>query len=102
MHSSVINDPSYVEDFLLTHRTFLNSAKVMDHLLKLMNNAKTMDTAKQRVTRVLLLWVRRNVLKQKVRMSNLFRINKSLEDIVCNYIDVFRYIIISPTSKLIL
>ena len=68
VHNSVINDPSYVEDFLLTHRTFISSAKVMDHLLKLMYNAKTMDTAKQRVTRVLLLWVRRVLSKRKVRM----------------------------------
>ena len=54
IHSpSVINDPSYVEDFLLTHRTFICSTKVMQHLLDLMLQKRSMD----KVTRVLLLWV---------------------------------------------
>ena len=51
--SGLINDPSYVEDFLLTHRSFISSADVIHHLLNLMHQRKTMD----RVTRVLLLWV---------------------------------------------
>ena len=68
VHNSVINDPSYVEDFLLTHRTFISSSQVMDHLLKLMYNAKTMDTAKQRVTRVLLLWVS-TIAPKRIRYS---------------------------------
>ena len=60
MHSlNAINDPCYVEDFLLTHRTFISSTKVMEHLLSLMHKGKTMDTEKQRVTRVILLWVRK-------------------------------------------
>ena len=54
IHSpSAINDPSYVEDFLLTHRTFICSTKVMQHLLDLMLQKRSMD----KVTRVLLLWV---------------------------------------------
>jgi len=47
-------DPTYVEDFLLTHRTFMTSLEVIEYLLQLMNEGKLMD----RVTRVLLLWVR--------------------------------------------
>ena len=46
-------DPTYVEDFLLTHRTFMTSHQVIQYLLQLMNEGKLMD----RVTRVLLLWV---------------------------------------------
>ena len=58
IHSSnAINDPSYVEDFLLTHRTFISSTKVMEHLLSLMHKGNALDTEKQRVTRVILLWV---------------------------------------------
>ena len=49
-------DPTYVEDFLLTHRTFMTSQEVIQYLLQLMNEGKLMD----RVTRVLLLWVRSN------------------------------------------
>ena len=37
IHSfNAINDPCYVEDFLLTHRTFISSTKVMEHLLKVL------------------------------------------------------------------
>lgn len=46
-------DPTYVEDFLLTHRTFMTSQEVILYLLQLMNKGELMD----RVTRVLLLWV---------------------------------------------
>ena len=46
-------DPTFVEDFLLTHRTFMKSLEVIEYLLQLMNERKLMD----RVTRVLLLWV---------------------------------------------
>ena len=51
--STVIADATYVEDFLLTHRTFATSTQVIQHLLTLMDRGQTMD----RVTRVLLLWV---------------------------------------------
>ena len=46
-------DPTFVEDFLLTHRTFMKSLEVIEYLLQLMNERRLMD----RVTRVLLLWV---------------------------------------------
>jgi Rap guanine nucleotide exchange factor 2 len=46
-------DPTFVEDFLLTHRTFMTSLEVIEYLLQLMNERRLMD----RVTRVLLLWV---------------------------------------------
>ncbi|XP_021942904.1 rap guanine nucleotide exchange factor 2 isoform X4 [Zootermopsis nevadensis] len=49
-----IIDPTYVEDFLLTHRTFINSSvHVADQLLQWFNEAVVRD----RVTRVVLLWV---------------------------------------------
>ena len=50
---SSIVDPTYVEDFLLTYRTFTSPHTVMRHLFSLMEEGKTMD----RVTRVLLIWV---------------------------------------------
>ncbi|XP_050430519.1 rap guanine nucleotide exchange factor 6 isoform X2 [Adelges cooleyi] len=51
--NSVI-DPTYVEDFLLTHRTFIkNSMEVADQLLNWFNE----PSARDRVTRVVLLWV---------------------------------------------
>ncbi|XP_069680663.1 rap guanine nucleotide exchange factor 2 isoform X4 [Periplaneta americana] len=51
--NSVI-DPTYVEDFLLTHRTFINSSvQVANQLLQWFNEAVVRD----RVTRVVLLWV---------------------------------------------
>ncbi|PSN46583.1 hypothetical protein C0J52_13859 [Blattella germanica] len=49
-----IIDPTYVEDFLLTHRTFINnSVQVANQLLQWFNEAVVRD----RVTRVVLLWV---------------------------------------------
>lgn len=51
--NSVI-DPTYVEDFLLTHRTFIkNSMEVANQLLNWFNE----PSARDRVTRVVLLWV---------------------------------------------
>ncbi|XP_050548519.1 rap guanine nucleotide exchange factor 2-like, partial [Daktulosphaira vitifoliae] len=51
--NSVI-DPTYVEDFLLTHRTFIkNSMEVANQLL----NWFSEPSARDRVTRVVLLWV---------------------------------------------
>lgn len=51
--NSVI-DPTYVEDFLLTHRTFIkNSMEVANQLLDWFNE----PSARDRVTRVVLLWV---------------------------------------------
>ncbi|RZF43997.1 hypothetical protein LSTR_LSTR007269 [Laodelphax striatellus] len=47
-------DPTYVEDFLLTHRTFIdNSIYVANQLLQWFSDANCRD----RVTRVVLLWV---------------------------------------------
>ncbi|XP_075217382.1 PDZ domain-containing guanine nucleotide exchange factor isoform X2 [Lycorma delicatula] len=49
-----IIDPTYVEDFLLTHRTFIdNSISVANQLLQWFNESSCRD----RVTRVVLLWV---------------------------------------------
>ncbi|XP_014601024.1 PREDICTED: rap guanine nucleotide exchange factor 2-like isoform X3 [Polistes canadensis] len=49
-----ITDPTYVEDFLLTHRTFINSPLlVANQLLEWFNQAQVRD----RVARVVLLWV---------------------------------------------
>ncbi|GLG96449.1 Guanine nucleotide-releasing factor 2 [Gryllus bimaculatus] len=49
-----IIDPTYVEDFLLTHRTFIDSSiQVANQLLQWFNEAVVRD----RVTRVVLLWV---------------------------------------------
>ncbi|XP_065171530.1 rap guanine nucleotide exchange factor 6-like isoform X3 [Atheta coriaria] len=49
-----LTDPTYVEDFLLTHRTFIKSPlHVTDQLLEWFANADIRD----RVTRVVLLWV---------------------------------------------
>ncbi|XP_054267681.1 rap guanine nucleotide exchange factor 2 isoform X3 [Macrosteles quadrilineatus] len=51
--NSVI-DPTYVEDFLLTHRTFIDSSElVTDQLLQWF----TEQSCRDRVTRVVLLWV---------------------------------------------
>uniref|UniRef100_A0A1B6CBW2 Rap guanine nucleotide exchange factor 2 n=2 Tax=Clastoptera arizonana TaxID=38151 RepID=A0A1B6CBW2_9HEMI len=51
--NSVI-DPTYVEDFLLTHRTFIDSSvTVTSQLLEWFNDPSCRD----RVTRVVLLWV---------------------------------------------
>ncbi|CAG0925606.1 unnamed protein product, partial [Notodromas monacha] len=51
--NSVI-DPTYVEDFLLTHRTFIDSpVKVANQLFEWFSDTKLRD----RVTRVVLLWV---------------------------------------------
>ena len=51
-HSSV--DPTYVEDFLLTYRSFLKSPlEVADRLIAWFNSPKLRD----KVTRVVLLWV---------------------------------------------
>lgn len=61
-----MTDPTYVEDFLLTHRTFIpNSQNVLRQLLQWFENestapAQTTATSAQvrdRVTRVILLWV---------------------------------------------
>ena len=47
-------DPTYVEDFLLTYRTFLESPTIMaNQLLEWFANPNLRD----KVTRVLLLWV---------------------------------------------
>ena len=47
-------DPNYIEDFLLCHRTFLDSSlEVMTQLLKWFERQDLRD----RVTRILLLWV---------------------------------------------
>ncbi|TRY80967.1 hypothetical protein TCAL_12515 [Tigriopus californicus] len=52
--NSSANESTYVEDFLLTHRTFLNSSMEVAHkLLEWFNEGTLCD----RVTRVLLLWV---------------------------------------------
>ncbi|XP_048513096.1 rap guanine nucleotide exchange factor 6-like isoform X4 [Athalia rosae] len=49
-----ITDPTYVDDFLLTHRTFIdNPMFVANQLLEWFNQAQVRD----RVTRVVLLWV---------------------------------------------
>ncbi|XP_015191609.1 PREDICTED: rap guanine nucleotide exchange factor 2-like isoform X4 [Polistes dominula] len=49
-----ITDPTYVEDFLLTHRTFINSPLlVANQLLEWFNQAQV----RERVARVVLLWV---------------------------------------------
>ncbi|XP_070544204.1 rap guanine nucleotide exchange factor 6-like [Ptychodera flava] len=51
-HSTV--DPTYVEDFIMTCRTFLrNSTELTSNLLKWFRNSSVRD----RVTRVVLLWV---------------------------------------------
>jgi Rap guanine nucleotide exchange factor 2 len=55
--NNLSTDPTFVEDFLLTHRTFMSSQEVIEYLLQLMNEGRLMD----RVTRVLLLWVSWNV-----------------------------------------
>lgn len=49
-----ITDPTYVEDFLLTHRTFIDSPLlVASQLLEWFDQAQVRD----RVARVVLLWV---------------------------------------------
>lgn len=49
-----ITDPTYVEDFLLTHRTFIDSPlSVANQLLEWFEQA----TIRDRVARVVLLWV---------------------------------------------
>ncbi|KAK9885869.1 hypothetical protein WA026_013744 [Henosepilachna vigintioctopunctata] len=49
-----LTDPTYVEDFLLTHRTFIpSSLHVADRLLQWFQEVEVRD----RVTRVVLLWV---------------------------------------------
>lgn len=49
-----ITDPTYVDDFLLTHRTFIpNPLFVANQLLEWFNQPQVRD----RVTRVVLLWV---------------------------------------------
>jgi Rap guanine nucleotide exchange factor 2 len=49
-----LTDPTYVEDFLLTHRTFISSPlHVANQLLEWFKNPAVRD----RVTRVVLLWV---------------------------------------------
>ena len=49
-----ITDPTYVEDFLLTHRTFVeNSLHVATQLLEWFEQSQVRD----RVARVVLLWV---------------------------------------------
>lgn len=49
-----LTDPTYVEDFLLTHRTFISSSlHVANQLLDWFKDAEKRD----RVTRVVLLWV---------------------------------------------
>lgn len=61
-----MTDPTYVEDFLLTHRTFIPcSQNVMRQLLQWFENESTMPSQttaspvqiRDRVTRVILLWV---------------------------------------------
>lgn len=49
-----ITDPTYVDDFLLTHRTFIdNPLFVANQLLEWFNQPQV----RHRVTRVVLLWV---------------------------------------------
>lgn len=49
-----LTDPTYVEDFLLTHRVFISSPLfVAEQLLEWFKDAEVRD----RVTRVVLLWV---------------------------------------------
>lgn len=49
-----LTDPTYVEDFLLTHRVFIDSPLyVAEQLLEWFKDAEVRD----RVTRVVLLWV---------------------------------------------
>lgn len=49
-----LTDPTYVEDFLLTHRVFINSPLyVAEQLLEWFKDGEVRD----RVTRVVLLWV---------------------------------------------
>lgn len=58
-----ISDPTYIEDFLLTHRTFINNPMVLvTKLLDWFENFEDQDTdcgidIRDRVTRVVLLWV---------------------------------------------
>ena len=50
-HSSV--DPTYVEDFLLTYRTFLKSPlEIADHLLEWFNDPKHRDRVRFSLFRV--------------------------------------------------
>jgi len=54
MEDTVGADPNYIEDFLLCHRTFLDSSlEVMSQLLTWFERLVLRD----RVTRILLLWV---------------------------------------------
>lgn len=54
MEEHSVVDPTYVEDFLLTYRTFIESPlEVANHLLAWFNDPDLRD----RVTRVVLLWV---------------------------------------------
>lgn len=47
-------DPTYIEDFLLTSRTFIKSpSKITDQLMEWFRKTDT----KERVTRIVLLWV---------------------------------------------
>ncbi|XP_037043277.1 rap guanine nucleotide exchange factor 2 isoform X8 [Bradysia coprophila] len=61
-----MTDPTYVEDFLLTHRTFIDSAQtVLNQLMTWFENEDTsslqttvtLSEIRERVTRVVLLWV---------------------------------------------
>ena len=73
---NAINDPCYVEDFLLTHRTFISSTKVMEHLLSLMQKGTCaldrvdLDTQKDKATRVILLWVRNSSERENSRKND--------------------------------
>lgn len=83
--NSTTADPSYVEDFLLTHRTFMDSSLiVIEKLLEWFIEGKHCD----RVTRVLLLWVRRSWASRNC--------------VIMTPIGTHRFIIISPTLKWIL
>ncbi len=62
-------DATYVEDFLLTHRTFMESSlSVAERLLEWFDEGSLCD----RVTRVLLLWVRRRSIRSLIIESSCF------------------------------
>ena len=87
IHSlNAINDPCYVEDFLLTHRTFISSTKVMEHLLSLMQRGTqaldrvNLDTQKNKVTRVILLWVRNLFVEENWKKKLITKAKKNRMD----------------------
>merc|ERR1719225_479787 len=103
IHSfNAINDPSYVEDFLLTHRTFISSTKVMEHLLSLMHKGNALDTEKQRVTRVILLWVTNHFTDfetDPVMMEYLEKFEDVLENESSNSQQMLRMLLFASQAK---